>query len=207
MVTTINGDQLLDQLQITQLIQNWGNWRDTGVWDKLRDCYTPDATMVTTWYEGSASGFVNASQQGRSRQPKDRGALHLIGGTTSEVIGLRALAETRITLLLRTLVHDTLVDVTVYGRFIDCLLKSEGRWRIQSREPVYDKDSLRAVDPNQSLTLDAKGLAKYPAGFRHLAYVQAYEGSSITLSIPDPYSPEERAVYAKNRAWLQGASI
>ena len=196
---------LLEQYEIAQLAQNWGNWRDTGVWDKLRDCYTPDATMVTTWYKGSASGFVDASQQGRAKQPKDRGALHVIGGTTSEVSGKRAIAETRITLLLRTVVHGILVDVTVYGRFVDCLLQSAGKWRIQAREPVYDKDSLRAVDPAQSLVLDAKELAKYPAGFRHLAYVQASEGLSITLSIPDPYSPEEQAVYAKGHAWLQGA--
>ena len=204
MPTSGNSDSW-DQFQIAQLAQNWGNWRDTGVWDKLRDCYAPDATMVTTWYKGSASGFVDASQQGRVRQPKDRGALHVIGGTTSEVSGQRAIAETRITLLLRTVVHDILVDVTVYGRFLDCLLQSNGQWRIQAREPVYDKDSLRAVDPAQSLVLDAKELAKYPAGFRHLAYVQASEGLSITLSIPDPYSPEEQAVYAKGHAWLQGA--
>ena len=205
MPTTADTD-LWDQFQIAQLAQNWGNWRDTGVWDKLRNCYTPDATMVTTWYNGPASGFVDASEQGRARQPKDRGALHVIGGTTSEVNGDRATSETRITLLLRSTVHGMLADIVVYGRFIDRLLKSGGQWRIQAREPVYDKDSLRAVDPAQSLTLDAKELAKYPAGFRHLAYVQAADGLSITLSIPDPYSPEERAVYAKGQVWLQGAS-
>ena len=205
MPKTGHSDSLLDQFQIAQLAQNWGNWRDTGVWDKLRNCYTPDATMVTTWYNGPASGFVDASEQGRARQPKDRGALHVIGGTTSEVNADRAIAETRITLLLRSMVHGTLADIVVYGRFIDCLLKSGGQWRIQAREPVYDKDSLRAVDPAQSLTLDATELAKYPAGFRHLAYVQAADGLSITLSIPDPYSSQEQAIYTKGQAWLQGA--
>ncbi|MCY1167420.1 MAG: nuclear transport factor 2 family protein [Pseudomonadota bacterium] len=201
-----NTNELLDQFQIAQLAQNWGNWRDTGEWDKLRNCYTPDATMVTTWYKGPASGFVDASIQGRARQPKDRGGLHIIGGSTSEINGNRATAETRITLLLRSVVHEKLVDITVYGRFLDCLLKSGGQWRIQSREPVYDKDSLRPVDPGETLVLDAKELAKYPAGFRHLAYVQSSEGASITLSIPDPYSNEEKAVYARGKEWLKGAS-
>ena len=206
MPDTGNTDVLLDQFQIAQLAQNWGNWRDTGKWDALRNCYTPDATMVTSWYKGPASGFLEASEQGRAKQPRDRGGLHIIGGTTSEVRGNRATGETRITLLLRSMVHGKLVDITVYGRFIDCLLKTGGRWRIQSREPVYDKDSLQTVDPGDTLALDATELAKYPHGFRHLAYVQASDGLHITLSIPDPYSKEEQAIYAKGKVWLEGAS-
>lgn len=206
MPNNVKMDQLLDQFQIAQLAQNWGNWRDTGKWEQLRDCYTPDATMVTSWYKGPATGFLDASEQGRARQPKDRGGLHVIGGTTSEVNGNRATAETRITLLLRSVLHGKLVDITVYGRFIDCLLKTRDRWRIQAREPVYDKDSLRPVDPGDTLDLDATELSKYPAGFRHLAYVQASDGLTVTLSIPDPYSKEEQAIYARGKAWLEGAS-
>lgn len=201
-----NTDVLLDQLQIAQLSYNWGNFRDTGKWDELRNCFTPDATMVTSWYKGPAAGFLEASIQGRAKQPKDRGGLHVFGGTTSEVRGNRATGETRITLLLRNMVHGKLVDITVYGRFIDCLLKTDGQWRIQAREPVYDKDNLRTVDPGDSIALDAAELAKYPQGFRHLAYVQASEGLNVTLSIPDPYSAEEQAIYAKGKAWLEGAS-
>ncbi|MBI2726986.1 MAG: nuclear transport factor 2 family protein [Polaromonas sp.] len=202
---SVSMDELLDQFQIAQLTQNWGNWRDTGDWERLRNCYTPDATMVTTWYNGPAAGFLEASIQGRKRQPKDRGGMHVIGGTTSYVKGRRATAESRITLLLRSEVHGQLVDITVYGRFIDCLLKcDDGQWRIQSREPVYDKDFLRTVDPAGSVSLDPTELAKYPLGFRHLAYVQASEGHSITLGIPATYSDEEQAIYAKGRAWLEG---
>ena len=198
--------QLLDQFQIAQLAQNWGNWRDTGKWDELRNCYTPDATMVTSWYKGPASGFLEASVQGRAKQPKDRGGLHIIGGTTSEVRGNRATGETRITLLLRSMVHGKLVDITLYGRFIDCLLKTDGQWRIQAREAVYDKDNVRTVDPADNLTLDPAELAKYPYGFRHLAYSQAADGLNITLSIPDPYSKEEQEIYARGKTWLEGAS-
>lgn len=198
--------QLLDQLQIAQLAQNWGNWRDTGKWNELRDCYTLDATMVTSWYTGPATGFLHASEQGRARQPRDRGGLHVIGGTTSEVRGNRATGETRITLLLRSLVHGKLVDITVYGRFIDRLLKTDGQWRIHAREPVYDKDNLRTVDPADTVALDPVELAKYPYGFRHLAYAQAADGLTVTLGIPDPYSEEEQAIYARGKTWLEGAA-
>ena len=206
MQNAVTTDELLDQFQIAQLMQNWGNWRDTGDWERLRNCYTPDATMVTTWYDGPATGFLEASIQGRARQPEDRGGMHIVGGTTSYIKGNRATAETRITLLLRGMLQNKLVDVTMYGRFFDCLVKSGGQWCIQSREPVYDRDFMRTVDPGDSISLDAAELAKYPFGFRHLAYLQCSEGHSITLSIPDQYSDGEKAIYDKGKAWLEGAS-
>ena len=43
---------LMDQLRIAQLLQNWCTWRDAGDWEALRTCYAPDATMVTSWYDG-----------------------------------------------------------------------------------------------------------------------------------------------------------
>lgn len=204
MPNSTDTDELLDKLRIAQLVQSWGTWRDAGNWERLRTCYTPDATMVTTWYDGPAAGFVDASAQGRAKQAKDRGAHHIIGGTTADVKGERATAETRIALLLRSVVSGTLADITVYGRFFDFLLKSEGQWRIHRRAPICDKDFIQVVNPGETIALDAKELAKYPAGFRHLAYAQAADGAKIATTIAEPYSDEEKAVYASGRAWLDG---
>ena len=196
-------NDLLDKLEIAQLVINWGTWRDAGEFDKLRACYTNDATMITSWFDGLASVFVDRSVEMRKHQPKDRGAMHLIGGTTSEVNGDRAFAETRITLLARSMVHDTLVDATVYGRFLDFLLKVNGDWRIQRRVPVYDKDFLQLVVPGETLSLDVARLAKQPFGFRHMAYVQSAAGMTISTTIPDPNSEEEKALYRRGQDWLK----
>jgi len=123
MQDTVKSNDLLNKLEITQMLLNWGTWRDAGEFDKLRSCYTDDATMITSWFDDLASVFVDRSVEMRRHQPKDRGAVHLIGGTTSEVNGDRAFAETRITLLQRSMVHNKLVDATVYGRFLDFLVK------------------------------------------------------------------------------------
>ena len=198
-------NKLMDQLRIAQLLQDWCTWRDAGDWDALRTCYAPDATMVTSWYNGSATGFIEASLQGRKRQPKDRGAHHVFGGTTVQVTGNRATAETRVTLLLRGMAHGKLVDVTLYLRFFDCLLMTQGQWQISSRKGIYDRDSMRVVDPGDTIILDPQELAKYPIGYRHLAYVQAQEGANINMAIPEPYSEGEQAIYAEGAAWLGGA--
>ena len=196
-------NDLLDKLEIAQLLLNWGTWRDAGEFDKLRACYTEDATMVTSWFDGPASVFVDRSVEMRKHQPKDRGAMHVIGGTTAEVHGDRAFAETRITLLARSMVHDKLVDATVYGRFLDFMRKVNGDWRIQRRVPVYDKDFLQLVVPGETLSLDVERLAKQPFGFRHMAYVQSASGMTISTTIPDPNSDEEKALYRSGQAWLK----
>ena len=196
-------NDLFDKLEIAQLLQNWGTWRDAGEFDKLRICYTDDATMVTSWFDGPASVFVDRSVEMRKHQPKDRGAMHLIGGTTAEVNGNKAFAETRITLLARSMVHDKLADATVYGRFLDFLLKVNGDWRIQRRVPVYDKDFLQLVVPGETVSLNVERLAKQPIGFRHMAYVQSASGLTISTTIPDPNSDEEKALYRSGQAWLK----
>lgn len=196
--------EVLEKIKIAQLLQNWGTWRDSNEFEKLATCYTDDATMVTSWYDGSAKGFIDNSSQMRGKQPKETGAIHLIGGTTVDICADRAFAQTRITLLMRGTVHAKLVDVTVYGRFFDTLLQRDGDWFIHRREPIYDKDTLQTVAPGDSVTLDPDGLARQPRGFRHLAYVQTALGLQINTQIPDPDSDAEQALHARGRDWLQG---
>lgn len=197
--------QINDQIEIAQLLVNWGTWRDSGEFEKLRSCYTADARMVTSWYDGPAESFVDLVAQVQPKQPTDHGAMHLIGGTTSRVNGERAIAETRISILMRGLLNDRLVDVTTHGRFIDFLRKVDGQWRIQSREPIYDKDTLQPVEPGVVLELDEAKLAGQPVGFRHMAYVQAARGMNIITTIPAPNSEEARQLYRRADAWLDAS--
>ena len=62
--------------------------------------------------------------------------------------------------------------MTCSGRFYDFLELRAGRWGIVRRQPIYEKDRLDVVDPAASLTLDQSRLASFPAGYRHLGYVQ-----------------------------------
>ena len=50
--------ELADKAAITEAVHNWGLWRDTGRWQALRDLYTSDAQVHTTWFVGSAAEFV-----------------------------------------------------------------------------------------------------------------------------------------------------
>lgn len=194
----MDGD-LLEALAISRLIQDWGLWRDTGRWNELRAAYTQDGWMRTTWFDGPASAFVDASAASFGKGPQ---VLHAVGPSTVRVRHDRAVAETRLTILLRDRLHGVPVDVTCHGRVIDRLMRGGERWRIRSRLPIYDKDTISPVEPGTALAIDADALARFPAGYRHLAYLQSLAGLRVLMDIPSPNSDAQAALYRDADEWL-----
>ncbi|MEO5771675.1 MAG: nuclear transport factor 2 family protein [Burkholderiaceae bacterium] len=193
---------LLDEIAIARLLADWGLWRDTGRWERLRAAYTPDATMKTTWFDGPASEFVDASVRAFG---KPTTVQHFIGPSTVEVNGDRAVAETRVILMLRDTLEGEVVDVTCYGRFVDRMVRQDGRWLIQGRLAIYEKDRMVALDPAKPLAIDRAILDCFPSGYRHLAYLQSLGGARIVTDIPAHNSDAQRVLYADAAAWLQAA--
>lgn len=195
---------LLDRAAITQVVQDWGHARDLGRWEQLLSFYTPDATMSTTWFVGSAAEFVQRSRQAAASGVR---AQHFIGAATIALRGDRAVADTRMVLMLRAAVHGVPVDVSCHGRFHDLFLHGDGRWRIRQRVPVYEKDRIDTLVPGQPLALDPEKLAALPEGCRHLTYVQSQGGAQITPELAVPGSAALERLHAQGEAWLEGASV
>ncbi len=191
----------LDKLAIGEVVQSWALWRDTGNWDGLRRAFHPDGTMTATWFTGGVEDFIAGCQ--RSWAAGSRSA-HFIGGTVAELNGAKALAESRIILMVRDTVDDVEVDVTCYGRFYDRFVKLDGAWRILQRGVVYEKDRLDPVRPGVTLKLDEAILKRFPEGYRHVAYVQTKRGLKVAPDRPTPRSPELERLYRDARAWLAG---
>lgn len=194
---------IVDRAEIVQVVNDWGLFRDTGRWEALRALYSSDATMFTTWFSGSAERFVALSEEAARRGSRVQ---HFIGAATIEIAGDRAIAETRMVLLIRAAVGDVPVDVTCYGRFYDRFVREAGRWRIKMRVPIYEKDRIEPIDPGSAVPIDRARLATFAEGHRHVAYVQSLAGASLVPGLPTPHSPEERTLYAEGTLWLTGAS-
>ena len=192
---------MLDELAIARLEQAWGLFRDTGRWDELRALYAPGATMKTTWFDGPALEFVDASARLSSKAGTL--ALHSIGATTASVRGARAVAEVRVVLLIRQPLEGVEVDVTCHGRFVDRLVRMSSDWLLLKRDPIYEKDSLASTRPIPTPPLDAMRLASFPAGYRHLAYMQSLGGASIVMNIVEHNSPAQVQLYAEAMEWLE----
>ncbi len=191
----------LDRLQIRQLVENWIVWRDAGDWERFRTVWHDDGRMMATWCQASADGFIEASKAGWARGVS---ILHFLGGHSADIAGNRAIAQTKMTISQRAVVHEVLVDVVCTGRFYDFLEKRSGRWGFVLRQPIYEKDRMDPVDPAAVLRLDPQLLQRFPEGYRHLAYLQTGIGYEVKRDMPGLKGPEVEALYARGRTWLAG---
>ena len=152
---------LQDRLTIAETVQNWALWRDAGDWERFRTVWHEDGWMTATWFQGPAARFIEVSRAGFE---KGVSILHFLGGTSVELRGARAVAQTKMTINQRATVDGVAVDVVCTGRFFDFFEKRAERWAIVRRQPIYEKDRMDAVDPAAQLRLDAALLARFPEG-------------------------------------------
>ena len=196
-------EQDADRLAIRRIVEDWVLWRDAGDWERFATVWHDDGWMTATWFQGPAADFIAAS-----RAAFERGVniLHTLGGWTCDVAGSRAISQARMTIHQRAPVDGVPVDVTCRGRFYDFFEKRAGRWTIVRRQPIYEGDRLDVVDPSARLALDAAVLARFPEGYRHLAYVQAKNAFTVKGGLPGLRGPAVDALYKEGRAWLNGAA-
>jgi hypothetical protein len=195
---------LLDQLAIRQLVENWVVWRDAGHWDRFRTVWFDDGRMMATWTQGTADEFIDMSKKGWANGVS---ILHFLGGHSADISGTRAIAQTKMTISQRALVHDVLVDVVCTGRFYDFLEKRDGRWGFVLRQPIYEKDRMDPVDPAAKLELKPELLNAFPAGYRHLAYLQSEIGYPVKKDMPGLQGPQVEKLYADGADWLAGKPL
>lgn len=193
--------QLLDRLAIRDLVENWAVWRDAGDWERFATVWHDEGWMSATWFQGPARDFMRVSQEGFARGVR---ILHFLGGTSIDLAGERAIAQTKMTISQRALVHDVLCDVVCTGRFYDFLDKRQNKWGIVRRQPIYEKDRIDPVDPAAALRLDQQALAALPEGYRHLAYMQELIGYKVKRDMPGLIGAEVEKLYGEGRDWLAG---
>ena len=191
-----------DKLAIREVIENWALWRDAGDWERFATVWHDDGWMTATWFQGQASKFIEVSRAGFERGVS---ILHFLGGFTCDVLGDRAISQTKMTINQRAMVDGLEVDVVCTGRFYDFLEKRKDRWAIVRRQPIYEKDRMDPVDPSRRLMLDVTVLAKFPEGYRHLAYLQTKNGFTVKGNLPGLRGQAVETLYAEGRAWLAGS--
>ena len=190
-----------DRLAVRELVENWAVWRDARDWDRFRTVWHDDGRMMATWFQGSAAEFIRVSEEGFARGVR---ILHFLGGTSVDLAGDRAIAQTKMTISQRGEVHGVACDVVCTGRFYDFLERRGGRWGLVLRQPIYEQDRLNPVDPAARLELDGATLARFPEGYRHLAYLQDRIGYQVKPDMPGLTGPEVERLYQRGSAWLAG---
>ena len=200
----MESDGARERQTIRELVENWVVWRDAGEWERFRTVWHDDGRMMATWFQGPADDFIRVSREGFERGVR---ILHFLGGSSIEVRGERAFAQTKMTITQRALVHDVECDVVCTGRFCDFLERRDGRWGIVLRQPIYEQDRINPVDPAATLVLDRELLERFPVGYRHLAYLQTRNGFTVKPDMPGLVGPEVEALYERAADWLAGEAL
>jgi hypothetical protein len=200
--------QMADEQEIRQMVERWAVWRDAGLWDKFSTVWHPDGVMMATWFQGSYKDFIRVTQEGWK---KGVSILHFLGGSAIEVVGDRAISQTKMTISQRGPVEGAngpvMCDVVCTGRFFDFVVRHEGVWKLLHRQPIYEKDRIDPIDPAQSLSLDQSALATFPQGYRHLAYIQTGIGYKVKMDMPMLTGHDVEKLYARGEKWLNGGDL
>ncbi|GAB3276356.1 nuclear transport factor 2 family protein [Sinomonas notoginsengisoli] len=195
-------DLMLERIRIRELVENWAVWRDAGDWDRFRTVWAPEGEMMATWTQGSAEAFIQASIDGWNRGVS---ILHFLGGSSIDVAGDRAVAQTKMTITQRADVEGVVCDIVCTGRFYDFLEKQDGEWKMVLRQPIYEADRLAPVAPGPGPRLDPELLQGFPSGYRHLAYAQSRIGYPVKKDMPGLTGPEVESLYERGSRWLSGS--
>ena len=193
-----------ERLRIREVVENWAVWRDAGDWERFRGVWHADGRMMATWFQGPAERFIEVSRDGWN---KGVNILHFLGGSSIDIAGARAIAQTKMTISQRAAIDGIVCDVVCTGRFYDFFEERNDIWAIVLRQPIYEKDRIDPVDPAATLRLDAKLLAEFPEGYRHLAYIQTKIGYTVKRDMPTLKGPELECLYARGAAWLSGKAL
>jgi len=195
-----SAQEVEDRRLIRDLLENWVVWRDAGFWERFRQVWHSDGRMMATWFQGSADEFIRVSQEGWARGVS---ILHFLGGTSIDIAGNRAISQTKMTISQRGEVEGVACDVVCTGRFYDFLEKRDGRWGVVLRQPIYEKDRIDPLSPGAKLMLDPALLARFPEGYRHLAYMQTRIGYTVKPDMPGLKGPEVEQLYSRGAEWLR----
>jgi hypothetical protein len=188
---------------ILEVVNDWVLFSDAGNWEAFATVWHDGAWMTSTWFQGPATEFQKARRAGFERGVS---IIHFLGGTTIEVAGRRAIAQTKMTIGQRAAVDGVAVDAVCTGRFYDFFEERSQRWAIVRRQPIYEKDRLDPVEPGAKLALDPALLARFPVGYRHLGYLQTKAGFNVRLGLPQLRGPEVEKLYSEGAAWLAGSA-
>jgi hypothetical protein len=191
-----------DAAAIRELVENWVIWRDAGDWERFATVWHDDVVMMATWFQGPAADFIRVSREGFTRGVR---ILHFLGGSSIDIAGNRAIAQTKMTITQRTTVEGVECDVVCTGRFYDFLERRDEiapTHRIVLRQPIYEIDRLTPVSGGPGPKLDQALLAQFPTGYRHLAYIQTKIGYEVKRDMPGLTGPEVEALYRRGAQWL-----
>ena len=199
-----NMEEMLEKFNIRELIEYERYCRDYEHFDEERRLYHDDAVVWTSWYKGSADGFITAScKNSKGKKP----AKHKINDILVWLNGNRAVAECICTIQFRDTFGEELVDLHSYMRLHYRLEKrEEGLWKICSFQGIHEKDTLQSAFNDGKWSAPREEVQKYRPCFWNMMYRQHVfkpkgntpQDDSVGEDIPE----KVRELYFESSKWI-----
>ncbi len=194
-----SAEDIADKFSVKELIEFERFCRDNALWDEMKKCYSPDATVNISWYQGSGYGFVVASSQINLVAP------HKIYNTLTWLNGDKAFALTMATVEIRQTLDGAAVSICTDAKLVYRLVKREGVWHIIAFTSIYEKDAIVPVYPNRNIHIDAGELSAYRSSYAGMCYMNHLAGRPTNENLPGVDWPElVEELYEEAGKWLEG---
>ena len=197
--------QAVDKARIIEVSTVLLCCRDSGDWQRLAECFHPDAHLTTSWFSGTAADFVKqSSQMMQSHQPGDTHQ-HMMSNARADLNGSRAVCEYYLLLHQRRTMDGYEFDFQTWAQCVDLFEKRDGAWRVSKRSNIYEKCRMDpcvpgSVPPSYFEKMD---LPHYPKAMRYHCYRnEKVSGHAPTLIVKG--SEQEKGVCSEARTWLAG---
>ena len=172
-----------DITMITQCVLRERESRDTGKWDRMRDCFHPDSLVRLSWFNGSGPDFVEGSIDMARRGTF---AKHRLSPVLVTLADDRAIASLSAIIDIPTVIDSVELTLSAYARFVYRVERRDGAWRIYGFDSIYIRDELTPTILGQTVTINLGEMKSFRTSYRNLAYCL-----SLTGYRPDPDLPGE----------------
>ena len=157
-----------------------------------RTVWHDDGRMMATWFQGRPRSSSRSARPAGTRASASCISSAASGSTWPAP---RAIAQTKMTIRQRAEVHGVPVDVVCTGRFHDFVEKRDGPLGHRAAPADLREGQHGPGRPGRTAQLDAALLARFPEGYRHLAYLQTGIGYKVKTDMPGLKGPEVEALY------------
>lgn len=189
-----------DITAITQLIVRERDSRDMGFWNRMLDCFHPDAEIDISWITGNAKQFVEGSKDMAARGMK---ATHRLGPILVTLNGDKAVATLGGIIDIPTELEGKEFTLSSHAQFLYRVENRDGVWRLLSFGAIYRRDELIPAIVGQSVELPAELLRTFRPSYRNLSYSLHLKGYKVNNDLPGSDRPETvRAIYQRMYDWL-----
>lgn len=130
---------LIDKQEITEVLYRYARAVDRKDFDRVADCYHPDAIDNHGGYIGTVDGLI---EDMRSRHATIDSSLHYVTNVLIDLDGDTANVESYCLCYLRqapAVAGGPQSRATVKCRYVDRFERRDGRWRIADRIVVFDE--------------------------------------------------------------------